>query len=63
MHSGQYKLINKVDHLIPSLAKGWNLTLNDNVRKTDICDAMKTFKLRCLSLMYNEYRFFFVTCE
>ena len=44
MRSSRYKLIYKVDHLISSLAKRYNLTVDDYVRKTGICDVMKTFK-------------------
>ena len=63
------KLINKVDHSISLLAKRCNLAVDVYVRKTGICDVMKTSKLQCLSLIYNTMHnlnylsFFSVTCN
>ena len=53
MRSGWYKLIDKVNHFISLLAKRCNLTVDDYVRKTGICNVMKTSKLQCLLFMYN----------
>ena len=53
MRSGQYKLIDKVNHLISLLAKCCNLTVDDYMRKTSICDVTKTSKLQCLLFIYN----------
>ena len=69
MRSGQYKLIDTVNYLISLLAKRCNQTVEDYVRKTGICDVMKTSKLQCLSFMYNimfnlnYLPFFSVTCN
>ena len=68
MRSGRYKLIDKVNYIILLLVKRCCLTVHDYVRKTGICNVMKTSKLQFLSFMYNTmhnlnyWPFFSVTC-
>ena len=51
--AGRYKLLDKIDSVILTLARRCGMNVNDYVNMTGICDVLKCSKLQCMSFMHS----------